>query len=221
MYKYHWFRHTDGHIFNVSANNICGLGNNYCRVATKVLCSQCKLRRMEYGLNCTVFTIQNPQEAAEIMGFEYLGATDVEDLTLLNLNKPEESNTMYDTNKPVMEWTLDEVRQYCTLHGCNKQCRFYNKEANTNCEISSEHPNYWNFTDKPKWTDGEIQWARNIKALYNSNIDGMRIVRSANDDSYALISDSWNATINSGLFPTLESGQSVLVSDIVDCGVER
>lgn len=123
-----------------------------------------------------------------------------------------------NTTKPLCEWTLAELKSYCTKHEgifCDS-CPFVNIICSGKIT-----PNEWDFepkaqetSEKSKYTQEEIELAKKIvanggKAVYMGPKNAK--IRMGSLNLYP-ISASW--------FPSLKDGDAVALEDIANGGKE-
>ena len=113
-------------------------------------------------------------------------------------------------DKPLKDWTLGEVKECCSKHGtCVSECPFSDK--NKLCRMTS-NPCDWDLTDKPRFTQREVERAKAIKLLYK---DAEKIQEC---DPVAKILNNYDsviAQVDTGMFPSLRLGETVTLDDII------
>ena len=116
-------------------------------------------------------------------------------------------------DKPLKDWTLEEVKECCSKYGtCVSECPFSTK--NKLCRMTS-NPCDWDLTDKPHFTQQEVEDAKTIKRVFGR--DGA-IRRTPNlGERSTLVFD--HLYINEDLFPSIKPGQSYTLDEIIG-GVE-
>ena len=118
-------------------------------------------------------------------------------------------------DKPLKDWTLGEVKECCSKHGtCVSECPFSTK--NKLCRMTS-NPCDWDLTDKPRWTQQEVERAKAIKVIW-PNAD--RIQGSCGSFGvgiyYVWFSSDLLGQINDDdCFPSIGSGETVTLDEII------
>ena len=137
----------------------------------------------------------NPHEAARLMGYEV-----VED-------EKEEANM----DKPLKDWTLGEVKECCSKHGtCDSECPFSTK--NKLCRMTS-NPCDWDLTDKPRWTEQEVEDAKAVMHVFGRDGAIKRHSKTMTEPYSNLVFD--HLYINEDLFPSILPGQSYTLDEII------
>ena len=122
-----------------------------------------------------------------------------------------------NTNKPLSEWTLGEIKQRCDsccaipedCVGC-PACR-----ANGACAIG-EPFGYWDLSEPPRWTEQDKEDARALKRL----IPDAYIVWRYSTCTALQLYDEYNNYILSlnNCFATLPLRESVMLDEIIGGG---
>ena len=117
-------------------------------------------------------------------------------------------------DKPLKDWTLGEVKECCSKQGtCVSECPFSTK--NKLCRITS-NPCDWDLTDKPRWTQQEVEDAKKIVEIiplvykFERNKNGVLSAVCSIPD----IGDDF-CLLNRGLLPSIQPGQSYTLDDII------
>lgn len=110
-------------------------------------------------------------------------------------------------DKPLKDWTLGECQGYCsklTYRGLTcEQCPLD--------KICGSAVDEWNLTDKPRFTQQEVEDAKTIKRVFGR--DGA-IRRTPNlGERSTLVFD--HLYINEDLFPSIQPGQSYTLDEII------
>lgn len=117
-------------------------------------------------------------------------------------------------DKPLKDWTLGEVKEYCASRNgnCADDCHFSRKGIGMVCEVAPK-PAWWTLANKPRWTEQEVKAAKAILALWpDATIleDGRPYYIRVHGKDRLL------NTVGLDLFPSIQPGQSVKLSEI--CG---
>ena len=122
--------------------------------------------------------------------------------------KPKEEANM---DKPLKEWTLEEVQEYCDEHECGF-CELFQRR---DCLLNSS-PDKWDLSEKPRFTEQEVERAKAIKVLYPEicyiRADD-RCLRGLNKGKESIFLDcvlSW--------FPSLRPNETVTLDEIIGGG---
>lgn len=122
--------------------------------------------------------------------------------------------TQIRRDKPLKDWTLGEVKEYCASRNgnCADDCILSRKGIGMVCEVALK-PAWWTLADKPRWTEQEVERAKAIKVLYPEirylqADDGC--LRGLNKEKESIFIDwvlSW--------FPSLRSDETVTLDEII------
>lgn len=96
--------------------------------------------------NCREFCLKFPHEAAALMGYEVIDEKEA------------------NMNKPLKDWTLGEVKAYCTGRDCYKDCEL--AQSPGKCKILDVTPSEWDLDEKPRFTEQEVERAKAIKVIW-------------------------------------------------------
>lgn len=123
-----------------------------------------------------------------------------------------------NTNKPLSEWTLGEIKQRCDsccaipedCVGCPA------RRANGACAIG-EPFECWDLSEPPRWTEQDKEDAKMIKRVFNGFQTG--IVRDTLAQLRTIAKDGYPSEyINSDMFPSLKPGESATLDEIIGGG---
>lgn len=182
--------------------------DHYCK---QRWCDNCALREPvgDPDKVCADWAEYHPHESATLMGYEVVeddcDQSQISSNQVANRSKKEEANM----DKPLKDWTLEEIKQYCTEKGqyCG-DCPFLYDGAR--CKLNST-PEIWPLESKPRWTEQEVEDAKTIKRVFGR--DGA-IRRTPNlGERSTLVFD--HLYINEDLFPSIKPGQSVTLDEII------
>ena len=120
-------------------------------------------------------------------------------------------------DKPLKDWTLGEAKEYCTSRNgnCADDCIFSKKGIGMVCGIAPK-PVWWTLPEKPRWTQQEVDLA---KLLYDFRRSKSVVI--GRNNGYVLWwrdGDSAEGILPYKLFPSLNCGDSVKLSDIIGGG---
>lgn len=110
-------------------------------------------------------------------------------------------------DKPLKDWTLGEVKECCSKYGtCVSECPFSTK--NKLCRITS-NPCDWDLSEKPRWTEQEVERAKAIKVLWPC----ARAVVKAESGAISVVGAPMELSVDH--FPSLRPGDTVTLNDII------
>ena len=196
-------------------------------------CGDCNLQR---GSTCEKEWIEaHPHEAARLMGYEVVedepektcdscgyykgnkvcGFKDFEIQITPEQGcavwKPKEEANM---DKPLKDWTLGEVEAHCQQKARCKDCDMLRKNG-YECRFSGG-PYLWDLSDKPRFTEQEVEDAKAIKRVFGRN---GTVDRDSATFSLAESNLKFNGVdINHDLFPSIYIGQSYTLDEIIGGG---
>ena len=210
------FRNKDGEVFQTQCD-VCGIGSSGCDLVWK-------------NVNCTLFR-NNPYEAARLMGYEVVeddpsvaiknGIQKISDAAKESakiiqdyLNEGKEANM----DKPLKDWTLGELKEYCgtAVYQCHKGiCPFKNICDRITSENQVYHvvPGDWDLTDKPRFTEQEVEDAKTIKRVFGRDGTIKRYNKAMIAPYSNLVFD--HLYINADLFPSIRPGQCYNLDEII------
>lgn len=118
-----------------------------------------------------------------------------------------------NTNKPLSEWTLGEVKAECEKTEDCSVCRFCSKKESGICHIvdlvvDSDFPDSWDLSEPPRWTEQDKEDAMMIKRL----IPWANQVNRGMEGSLSL---NPVTAIDGKLFPLLKPGESAMLDEII------
>lgn len=118
-------------------------------------------------------------------------------------------------NKPLKDWTLWELKEYCDTTDC-EDCEFHEaKDWRYRCALTSTSPAYWNLSDPSCWTAEDIADAKAVKRLFPYVV---KIKKIAAFDIQLINSDSGflHYAVGRDVFPHLAVGETVDLQEILD-----
>lgn len=156
----------------------------------------------------------NPREAARLMGYEV-----VEEMRDPQLNEGEMDKEMEkihfsaikeaNMDKPLKDWTLGECMGECsklTYRGLTcEQCPLD--------KICGNAVDEWNLSDKPRWTQQEVEDAKAVRRVFGRDGVIERYNKAMTEPYSNLVFD--HLYINEDLFPSLRPGESVKLEEII------
>lgn len=213
------FRSKTGEIVNAESYRFCGKNDGRCK--------ECPLFQkistvIDRGMNadkCNKWVNEHPYEAARLMGYEVVEEMRGSQLNEGEMDKEMEKNHFSaikeaNMDKPLKDWTLEEVKECCSKHGtCVSECPFSTK--NKLCRMTS-NPCDWDLTDKPRWTQQEVEDAKKIVEIiplvykFERNKNGVLSAVCSIPD----IGDDF-CLLNRGLLPSIQPGQSYTLDEII------
>lgn len=116
--------------------------------------------------------------------------------------------TKVGIEKPLAEWTLWDVKEACVAHGGNcAPCPLYH-----HCGKVFRK---WDLSEKPKFTEQEIQDAKNIMRIWGT--ESMVIERNGFGDVIIILqrnTGSDGIIVDKNLFPSIGKGEEYRISEI-------
>ena len=124
--------------------------------------------------------------------------------------KPKEEANM---DKPLKDWTLGEVKEYCTSRNgnCADDCIFSKKGIGMVCGIAPK-PVWWTLPEKPRFTQQEVERAKAIRLIYPTAYrleEADPLIRVWDKEGKLL------SHVDTALFPSHQSGQSYTLDEII------
>ena len=212
------FRDKDtGEVFETHCDT-CGIGSSGCGLVWR-------------GAQCTLFRL-NPHEAARLMGYEVVGdghdgdtagisdafnrmakemRENAEEMREPQLNAGEKEANM---DKPLKDWTLGEVKAYCTGRDCYKDCEL--AQSPGKCKILDVTPSEWDLDEKPRFTQQEVERAKAIKVIFPE----AKEVRTRNDvqgevEYRVCTGCAVLGVLYGDVFPTMERFKAYTLDEII------
>lgn len=148
----------------------------------------------------------NPHEAARLMGYEVVEDSKGVEIDPVNSTEIEVIKEV-SMDKPLKDWTLEEVKECCSKHGtCVSECPFSTK--NKLCRMTS-NPCDWDLTDKPRWTQQEVERAKNLL-----DVVGPAELRKV-ADMVTMKVDGKIIYLRKDVFPSLKNEMAVTLDEII------
>ena len=120
-----------------------------------------------------------------------------------------------NTNKPLSEWTLGEIKQRCDsccaipedCVGCPA------RRANGDCAIG-EPFEYWDLSESPRWTEQDVEDAKALKRLI---ADAHHVWRGAGQNDKPLLYDEYEdqVWILNDCFTALPPRTNITLDEII------
>lgn len=219
------FRSKTGEIVNAESYRFCGKNDGRCK--------ECPLFQkistvIDRGMNadkCNKWVNEHPYEAARLMSYEVvedgqyicpscgnaLPENPIGGYTCPYCGYGERTEKKEaNMDKPLKDWTLEEVKECCSKHGtCVSDCPFSTK--NKLCRMTS-NPCDWDLTDKPRWTQQEVERAKAIKLIYPAAYrleEADPLIRVWDKEGKLL------AHVDVNLFLSFQPGQSYTLDEII------
>ena len=194
-------------------NDINAVGEKYCNIKQiTTLCKDCEMERhtKSRGFNsCVNFQNAHPNEAARLMGYEVVEdeTPTIEEAIDKYLEiKQEEANM----DKPLKDWTLGEVSEYCKCHTSeNGNCMNCELQTGIGCCPFECAPADWDLTDKPRFTEQEVERAKAIKVLWLC----AKAVVKADSGSISVVGAPM--VLNTDHFPSIKPKETYTLDEII------
>lgn len=121
-----------------------------------------------------------------------------------------------NTNKPLSEWTLGEIKQRCDsccaipedCVGCPA------RRANGACAIG-EPFEYWDLSEPPRWAEQDKEDARKIKAMLPAGVAPEMVRLETGTLRLAIVDELSFVSLNKNLLPSLKPGESATLDEII------
>ena len=187
-------------------------------------CGVCPLNKKAPS-DCLAWCEAHPHEAAHLMGYEVvedgqyicpscgnaLPENPIGGYTCPYCGYGERTEKKEaNMDKPLKDWTLEEVKECCSKHGtCVSDCPFSTK--NKLCRMTP-NPCDWDLTDKPRWTQQEVERAKAIKLIYPAAYrleEADPLIRVWDKEGKLL------AHVDVNLFLSFQPGQSYTLDEII------
>ena len=192
-------------------------------------CDTCPLDEPSHkkeNTSCVDWCNEHPHEAARLMGYEVVENDSCKNCThykgesicglhALNVEiNPDEKCIAWEKrkeanmDKPLKDWTLGEVSEYCKCHTSeNGNCMNCELQTGIGCCPFECAPADWDLTDKPRFTEQEVEDAKTIRRILR---DDGKLTRSIHGiPTYGCI------YLKKEAFPSIRPGQSYTLDEII------
>lgn len=197
------FRNKDGEVF-------CNIIAAWVGFMCPGPCGDCNLQR---GSTCEKEWIEShPREAARLMGYKVVDDEHTkthEKTHAVAIGNARARLGEADMDKPLKDWTLGEVKAYCTGRDCYKDCEL--AQSPGKCKILDVTPSEWDLDEKPRFTGQEVEDAKILaRALL---ADGFE--RDKMGDVFSTSKTAIRTLLDSRMFPSILPGQSYTLDEII------
>lgn len=122
-----------------------------------------------------------------------------------------------NTNKPLSEWTLGEIKVECVKRNNCYMCPL-NAGRGSECRpmkvMRLRCPEQWDLSEPPRWTEQEVERVKAIKLIYPNAKSITKYVHNT-----LLFNEKGAFTaLSSSLFPSLELHASIALDEIIGGG---
>ena len=119
-----------------------------------------------------------------------------------------------DMDKPLKDWTLGEVKEYCTSRNgnCADDCIFSKKGIGMVCGIAPK-PVWWTLPEKPRFTEQEVEATKAIRILFPCATHLIQF--QPNEPVSVKAGDAFVVNLNRTLFPSVQPCQSYTLDEII------
>ena len=118
-------------------------------------------------------------------------------------------------DKPLKDWTLGELQEWCyqyrkahTDKPCEQACPIYQRGI-CRCEWVYE----WDLEGKPRFTEQDIKDAKMIKSVFGKS-GTIKRYDKATTEPYSTLTFN-NIYINENMFPSIKEGQEYSLNEII------
>ena len=193
------FRNKDGEVF-------CNIIAAWVGFMCPGPCGDCNLQR---GSTCEKEWIEShPREAARLMGYEVVDDEHTKTHEKTHADAIENARVHLEEanmDKPLKDWTLWEVKAYCTGRDCYKDCEL--AQSPGKCKILDVTPSEWDLDEKPRFTEQEVEDAKTIRRILR---DDGKLTRSIHG-----IPTYGCTYLKKEAFPSIRPGKSYTLDDII------
>ena len=128
-----------------------------------------------------------------------------------------------NTNKPLSEWTLGEVKAECEKHtahycvGCPLWTDAAGCRLDTSCYRGND-PKQWDLSEPPRWTEQDKEDAKAIKRIFPDATYLKRQDCFCEDVTVFSKSHSGVAHLDANLVPSLSMDELIAIDEIIGGG---
>jgi hypothetical protein len=120
------------------------------------------------------------------------------------------------TMKKLKDWTLWEVKEFCSGKDCCKRCPFVKNDAT--CGLAYGNPSVWGLTDPPRFTEQEVEDAKVLMRMHEPwwhtltrDSAGVLFLMDKHNNGVSCIKMRTEA------FPSVRNGETVSLKEIAGC----
>ena len=160
------------------------------------------------------FGQENRKKAARLMGYEVVDDEHTKTHEKTHADAIENARVHLEEanmDKPLKDWTLGEVNEMCKKRDSCRECIFQNKH-DKECKIRT-HPTNWDLSDKPRFTEQEVEAAKAVKVLFPCTTHLIQF--QPNEPVSAKAGDAFVVNLNSVLFPNIQPGKPYTLDEII------
>lgn len=179
--------------------------NHYC------FWQRCPMEEATNGEPCGTWAKDHPHEAARLMGYEVIPDPGDDTVPIDTLAETfRKIGKEANMDKPLKDWTLGECKAWCERTGgeCPERC-----PIERICDLMEQSPAMLDLDEKPRFTQQEVELVKAIRVLFPKATFLERV--SCGTLGISNNAEGWMAEIDSDLFPSIKSGQSVTLDEII------
>ena len=147
---------------------------------------------------------EKPEEFVALMGYEVV-EDDCDQLQKSRNSVAKEEDANMD--KPLKDWTLEETQEYCDEHECGF-CELFQRH---DCLLNSS-PDKWDLSEKPRFTEQEVEAAKAIKTLFPCAVSVKRLdlsIRVQDRDEVLIVQ------LSNSLFRSIQLGETYTLDEVI------
>ena len=130
------------------------------------------------------------------------------------IRKPKQEQEEKKVDKPLKDWTIGELLEHCKCHTSeNENCVNCDVKAKVGCCFFDCDPADLDLSDKPRWTEQEVEDAKAIRHVFGRDGTIERHNKAVTEPYSTLTFD--HLYINEDLFPSLLTGKTVKLDEII------